>query len=286
MFKLSNEIKKKMKSNYFSKNNTSLEIILSDSQVPGEGEHKFIPEIKNQDITKKYVNCIYSPDADLIVLSLSTHRENIYIIREPKDSDIEKNKYKTTEYIYLSIDVTRNAFLDKLRSKNIDINNKEIQTCLINDLVFLTLLCGNDFIIPPTYMLVRNKGLDMILIKYKEIYAIEDKFLIYMENGQPNINMNFFKKLILSISDNELRSYQYHQKNRDKTRKGFRNSRVLESEKDKSEYDIAMARYNHEAYYSPANPYYKNIIKNLIISIIIIYQMIVGKQNIINFILI
>jgi len=135
-------------------------------------------------------------------------------------------------------------------------------------------------------MLVRNKGLDMILIKYKEIYAIEDKFLIYMENGQPNINMNFFKKLILSISDNELRSYQYHQKNRDKTRKGFRNSRVLESEKDKSEYDIAMARYNHEAYYSPANPYYKNIIKNLIISIIIIYQMIVGKQNIINFILI
>jgi len=42
-------------------------------------------------------------------------------------------------------------------------------------------------------MLVRNKGLDMILIKYKEIYAIEDKFLIYMENGQPNINMNFLK---------------------------------------------------------------------------------------------
>lgn len=255
MYKISNVIKKKINGNFFNKKNSKLKIILSDSQVPGEGEHKFIPEIKKQK-NNNIVNCIYSPDADLIVLALSTHKKNIFIVREPKDSNIEKEKYKTTEFIYLSIDVTREAFLNKLSNNNNNINEDD-KIHLINDFIFLTLLCGNDFIIPPNYMLVRNKGLDMVLLKYNNILQIEKKYLISINNKKPIINMIFFKKLILSISENELKSYQYYQRNRDKIRKGIRNSKIIETEKDKTEIEIALSRYEHEPYYSKENPFYE-----------------------------
>lgn len=74
--------------NIFMKNkiryNTSKTIInYNGSDIQGEGEHKIINYIKNCDTDKKIL--IHGLDADLIILSLMTHKKNIVLMREKEE---------------------------------------------------------------------------------------------------------------------------------------------------------------------------------------------------------
>ncbi len=90
-----------------------LKIIFTDSSVPGEGEHKILAYIRQQTLNK---NCaIYGLDSDLIMLALSTNRNNLTLVRENtliKDNDFDFETDKFPKLSYFIIDNLRNHIVN------------------------------------------------------------------------------------------------------------------------------------------------------------------------------
>jgi hypothetical protein len=134
-------------------NNKKRKVIFSTSNTPAEGEHKILQYIRNNNITGNSV--IYGLDADLLFLSLSTHNENIYLIRESQElgKEAETSTDATAKFNYVSIDILRTCILQEMVFRIADegdekMENKIIDNSInfINDFIFICFLLGNDFV--------------------------------------------------------------------------------------------------------------------------------------------
>jgi len=168
-------------------------VILSDSQVPGEGEHKILEYIRLQRVQDHYdpntIHCLYGADADLIMLGLSTHEVNFYLLREifvfpsevicslcgqrghtPKQciKHIQKsNIVDSVQFQYISIWRIREYL--ELEFRNVKTPFTKDFERIVDDFVFLCFFVGNDFIPQLPSMYIRQGALDSILIIYKKL---------------------------------------------------------------------------------------------------------------------
>ncbi|EYU28518.1 hypothetical protein MIMGU_mgv1a023943mg [Erythranthe guttata] len=111
---------------------TNIKVILSDDNVPGEGEHKIMSFIRAQRSSPGYDpnmrHCLYGLDADLIMLALATHEIHFSILRE------FLNVWILREYLALDMKIpTSDKFEYDLER-------------VIDDFIFICFFAGNDFL--------------------------------------------------------------------------------------------------------------------------------------------
>lgn len=155
----------RQKDNYFA----SLEIIYNDMFVHGEGEHKIIRWMETDIRSKSYT--IYSPDADMILLSMGLDKRNIFILRENVYDDI------AGEYLIVSIDRLKSFIINDIKwvSPEYPYNQERI----IKDFVFFLMLIGNDFL--PSIPSVNTKAIEKIQTAYVTT-AVEVGYLLSEKN--------------------------------------------------------------------------------------------------------
>jgi 5'-3' exonuclease len=272
MVKLSKIIIQNIQKKNFQAHNEKLMVIFSDDSIAGEGEHKLLPSIRRMKSQQESeTSVIYSPDADLIVLTVISGINNIFLLREPKDSDIELRFYKNHEFLYLSIDKCRDEFCKQL-STNIGIQENYYKE-ILKDYSFLTFLCGNDYVIAAPFLKIKEGGMQILIDAHKEIfselnsYELDEKkyidehkfqFLIGPKNEINNLFLLKLMKSLCVIEEDRLKKWQ---KKRDKIRQGIRTSKKELSEHNKEPWELELMRFSHEEYYSPLHPHYEHLNK-------------------------
>jgi len=257
-----------IKTNKFDQN-----IIFSSSYTPGEGEHKILQYIRNSNININDNIVIYGLDADLLFLSMSLSRANIFLMRETSEMEMNhKNKHLNISdddiFSYISIDkLMETIYMISLEhinkpSKSFLINN------IVNDFIFLCYFCGNDFLpnIPSLSIKPPNKkipnGINSIFEAYTtamiEINSIEDKpieYLIWRISDQITINQELFKHILKILSEDEIAYYTDL----------YNNRRYIRRTDSKNEYEIDKHNFennimdNFKDKIQLGNPQYKLI---------------------------
>lgn len=177
--------------------NNRINVILSLSDIPGEGEHKIYnyirqqhSDLQNKYDTDSYKHIVYGLDSDLIMLSLinSDVVDNIYLVREAPHFIKQINKKYSPGVLYY-----------------IDFNKiKEIITHGIHqdDYVLISFILGNDFIPHNPAFNLRNSGLDTVINMYKNVFAdtVGGRNITCSENGGRSIHMANLKALFIELS--------------------------------------------------------------------------------------
>ncbi|VDL60793.1 unnamed protein product [Hymenolepis diminuta] len=176
----------------------NLQVILSDSNAPGEGEHKIMDFIRRQrqapthDANTRH--CLCGADADLIMLGLATHEPHFTIIREefkpnqPKPCELcgqyghemadcvgapcdEFDKPPVmppgadVEFIFIKLAVLRQYLEQDLQVPNLSFQ-WDLER-VIDDWVFMCFFVGNDFLPHLPSLEIREGAIDRLINLYK-----------------------------------------------------------------------------------------------------------------------
>ena len=172
-------------------------IILDDSDNRGEGEHKILHYILKNNLKGKI--CIYGLDADLIQLSLVSHKPHIVLLRETTEYNIENTQ---SEYVYLKIDDLKKHLIESFNIQRIVLEER-----LIDDYIFICFLLGNDFMNHIPTLNLRYGGHNILVDTYSKLQERYDGYFRLIDKNLENIiHMTFFKEFIseLSILENDM----------------------------------------------------------------------------------
>lgn len=178
-----------------------LTIVFSGSNVPGEGEHKILQFIREQQTIPNYNpnlrHCIMSQDGDLIMLGLVTHEPNLVLFREQVVFDIRRRmnqlimdgsigggnnkkggdnqqKFFLDSYVhndkfeFLHMNILRDYLALDFETSNVVADSPFDLERTLDDFVFLTFFVGNDFLPHMPALDIADEAFDLLFYTYRE----------------------------------------------------------------------------------------------------------------------
>lgn len=178
----------------------NLEIILSDVNVPGEGEHKLIDFLRNTPEIKDEVSVIFGLDADLIMLTLGTHLNNLFVFREEQDAELIK---KFGNFNFVSVSKIRDYLVSDIQEiTNISTMN---HNTIVNDYILLCFFGGNDFLPHVPSVEIKCGSLDKLIELYWKFVRETNGIGLTttLVSGGVVLNMPYFTKFVGKLSELE-----------------------------------------------------------------------------------
>jgi 5'-3' exonuclease len=177
----------------------------SGSNEPGEGEHKIFAHISTLPVGDNVF--IHGLDADLIMLSLISHRRHMYLMREPSWPYTRES----TEdgFLYLDIDELRKGILLHLAQHfrwEIPVEVLSDSYCedaqrIIETYVVLCFLLGNDFLPHGPTLTLKGHGYEKIFHAAKDAFALYPHGCVLTEEKQ--LFLPFLAHVLNDISKDE-----------------------------------------------------------------------------------
>ena len=225
-------------------NNLDKHVIYSSYLSPGEGEHKLLQFIRNNQLNNNdYSYVIYGLDADLIFLALSTNSNKMYLLRESN----EINNDSSDILNYVSINIMREAIINTVTtfytnkySQNVMINFENNN--IINDFIFMCYFLGNDFLPHIPSLDIHQNGIEYLINNYIDtIYEIFTEYNIiqYLILSCKKINLIFLEKLLkkLSLKEEEILINNISYK------KNIYSNKILDNDYDKEIFKIENLQF-------------------------------------------
>ncbi|KAJ2837957.1 exonuclease II Exo2 [Coemansia sp. 'formosensis'] len=186
----------------------NLSVVFSGCQDPGEGEQKIMEYLRTKGFEGGH-HCIWSNDADSVLLSLTTRVPNITMISE-------RPKGGVSTFTVFNIDMLReqivNRYSSLLTQPAVEVSRQAQIDRLygfVDDLVFMTLFAGNDFLPPVSFVmewLTEPDFIDNLWAMYGHLPA---KHQCLHNRGQ--INPKAFRQLLQVFAvEGEERSFRKH----------------------------------------------------------------------------
>lgn len=170
----------------------NLEVVFSNEKAPGEGEQKCMNYIRCYgEPGDSY--CIHGLDADLIMLTLSTHIRDFYILRD--------DLYDfSNEFLCIRMSNVRDELVEVLRWQS-EKFAFDPETS-INDFVFLCFTVGNDFLPHIPSLEIIENGIEVILDVYRDV-GRSYGHITRKVNGKIQFNPASFEVFLGTISQFE-----------------------------------------------------------------------------------